>query len=1297
VRYDGRAENLLDVLAYEANRIFRDRLVDSEAEQKMDSILNALLRSQWKHNAALADVLYTTLASGVIAVGGNKASAPREEGKHEEGKDYNEGAAVVHVDPILGRISIEDFKTIVMQGLMYYEREEKELNMLPFAEILNNIARVDRVLSQGGGQLLLVGRSGCGKKTAALLVSYMLRYKFHSPAVTRGFGLVQFYAYLKTVIQAAGVEGEHTVLYIEDRQMVNSAMLQTLNSLLSAGEVPGLYTHEELESMLSPLKEKCMEDGTHRTVYDFFVSRVRRYLHIILGMDATNPTFLVRCESNPAIYTRCEIVWLGEWRRQSLRAIPRMIEGVKELLESQSGDGNRDEGGCKGDDDRDDGKYNERAGESKGQVKDEELIEMVVGIHEACNEAVAATPREYISFLHNWRRLYDEKKDGLNTELGHLKAGLSKLENAERTVDVLSQDASVQQKELQQAQVAADRAMEQITKALSEATERRKEVEDIKVELAKNEAETQERKSQVEGELASITPILESAKQAVGQISSAHLNEIRSLLMPPEAIADVLSAVLMLLGINDTSWLSMKKFLMNRGVKDEILNFDAHRITPEIRKAVSNHVRNKQSSFEKENITRVSLAAAPLALWVKANIKYSIVLEKIEPLEAELADAEAALQKSQHRLASCEAELLEIDEKVKRMKQEFAERTREAERLRTGLERAQATLDKAQHLLGQLSGEKGRWVQQAKNLRQTIRTLPVQMLLASAFTNYLAQTPEDTRERVLSTCVGLARLRGSFSYRRLMCTESQLLKWKADGLPSDSLSQENAIVIANAGTRVPFVIDPASAASTWLRSYLSKDPSRPLEVIQSQDARFANQVELAVRFGKTLLIMDTDGLEPMLYPLARRDLCHQGSRWVVEVGDKTIDFNENFRLVLVTRDPEPDLPPDAAALLIQVNFTVTRSGLEGQLLGVTIQYEQPELEKAKTEMLRQEEDFKVQLAGLEKALLEALATAEGNILDNTALIESLTKTKEKAAEIQHALEESAKASSELDRQRECYRPFSHDGSKLFFLVQELQALNSMYQFSLASFIDLFKATLAEKMKAADVADRLARLKPALECRVYLDVARAVFKDDRPMLALHIINGMYTGDLIDCKEWEFFLGRLPTSVSEGRPRDFPTWASPDRATMFRCLAENFPRLLSTLELSSDSKWSRWASSPECERDFPNIRSLTPFQKVLVVQTLRPDRLHSAIQQFASEVLRIASLAPSSSSFAHLYEQDSGATTPILLIATAGADPTKELEEYAAKTVGKDRFQQLAMGGGQQELALTLLRQASQVSS
>lgn len=61
----------------------------------------------------------------------------------------------------------------------------------------------------------------------------------------------------------------------------------------------------------------------------------------------------------------------------------------------------------------------------------------------------------------------------------------------------------------------------------------------------------------------------------------------RSLKMPPEPIADVLGAVLMLLGIRDTSWLSMKKFLGNRGVKEDILNFDARRIDPQLRAKVT--------------------------------------------------------------------------------------------------------------------------------------------------------------------------------------------------------------------------------------------------------------------------------------------------------------------------------------------------------------------------------------------------------------------------------------------------------------------------------------------------------------------------------------------------------------------------------------------------------------------------------------------------------------------------------------------------------------------------------------
>lgn len=117
----------------------------------------------------------------------------------------------------------------------------------------------------------------------------------------RDYALRHFLAEVKSVLQVAGVAGEEAVLYLEDHQFVEPAILETVNryaqtiimrgrsvsdhagvcsfdghSLLSSGEVPGLYTHEELEPLLAPLKTIIAEQGfAFRTPYEFFVSRIK--------------------------------------------------------------------------------------------------------------------------------------------------------------------------------------------------------------------------------------------------------------------------------------------------------------------------------------------------------------------------------------------------------------------------------------------------------------------------------------------------------------------------------------------------------------------------------------------------------------------------------------------------------------------------------------------------------------------------------------------------------------------------------------------------------------------------------------------------------------------------------------------------------------------------------------------------------------------------------------------------------------------------------------------------------------
>ena len=58
-----------------------------------------------------------------------------------------------------------------------------------------------------------------------------------------------------------------------------------------------------------------------------------------------------------------------------------------------------------------------------------------------------------------------------------------------------------------------------------------------------------------------------------------------------------------------------------------------------------------------------------------------------------------------------------------------------------------------------------------------------------------------------------------FSLAKFLSTESEQLEWKAEGLPSDNLSVENALIILH-GTRVPYLIDPSSRATAWLKEHL---------------------------------------------------------------------------------------------------------------------------------------------------------------------------------------------------------------------------------------------------------------------------------------------------------------------------------------------------------------------------------------------------------------------------------------------------------------------------------------------
>ncbi|ERE75684.1 dynein heavy chain 12, axonemal-like protein [Cricetulus griseus] len=109
----------------------------------------------------------------------------------------------------------------------------------------------------------------------------------------------------------------------------------------------------------------------------------------------------------------------------------------------------------------------------------------------------------------------------------------------------------------------------------------------------------------------------------------------------------------------------------------------------------------------------------------------------------------------------------------------------------------------------------------------------------------------------------------------------------------------------------------------------------------------------------------------------------------------------------------------------------------------------------------------------------------------------------------------------------------------------------------------------------------------------------------------------------------------------------------------------------------------------------VRGMHPelFQEnVLVVQALRPDRLQSAMALFACKALGLKELSPLPLNLKRLYKETLN-IEPILIIISPGADPSQELQELANAERSVGCYHQVAMGQGQSDLAIQMLKECS----
>jgi dynein heavy chain len=299
-------------------------------------------------------------------------------------------------------------------------------------------------------------------------------------------------------------------------------------------------------------------------------------------------------------------------------------------------------------------------------------------------------------------------------------------------------------------------------------------------------------------------------------------------------------------------------------------------------------------------------------------------------------------------------------------------------------------------------------------------------------------------------------------------------RWANEGLPSDELSIQNAIMVERS-SRYPLMIDPQGQALQWIKK---KEPIL-LEyncISTLTNPRLRDDLKVPLQEGFPFLIESIENeIDPMLDPILEKSIIRKGRSALIKLGDQEIDYDDKFRLYMTSRLPNPHFTPEVAAMTTIIDFTVTQGGLEQQLLSRLIGKEQKQLEETLDQLQKENVANKQVLAELEAQLLDRLANSEGSLIDDTELIDVLANIKVKSKEIDEKLQEAAEKMIDINEKRETFRPVAARGAVLYFCIVEMANVEWMYSTSLTQFLTLYDYAIDNSPKAQLIPERVKNI------------------------------------------------------------------------------------------------------------------------------------------------------------------------------------------------------------------------------
>ncbi|ETE67846.1 Dynein heavy chain 9, axonemal, partial [Ophiophagus hannah] len=1106
----------------------------------------------------------------------------------------------------------ESLSQILVEALENYNEVNAAMNLVLFEDAMCHICRINRILESPRGNALL--------------------------------------ADLAAQCITAGMKNVGTVFLLTDTQLADERFLVLVNDLLASGEIPDLFPDEEVENIISNMRNEVKTHGlmdTREACWKFFIDRVA------LCFSPVGNKLRVRSRKFPAIVNCTVIDWFHEWPQEALESVSlRFLQGTEGI---------------------------------EPPVK-ESISKFMAYVHASVNEMSYSyltnerrynytTPKSFLEQIKLYQNLLLKKRKELTAKMERLENGLQKLSSTSAQVDDLKAKLAAQEVELKQKNEDADQLIQVVGTETEKVSKEKAIADEEEQKVALITEEVQQKQKDCEKDLTQAEPALAAAQQALNTLNKTNLTELKSFGSPPSAVSNVTAAVMVLMGSGgkvpkDRSWKAAKVAMAKvDGFLDSLIHFNKENIHENSLRALQPYLQD--TTFNPELVASKSYAAAGLCSWVINIVRFYNVYCDVEPKRQALNKANAELANAQEKLANIKAKIAHLNENLARLTAKFEKATVEKLKCQQDAEATEHTISLANRLVGGLASENVRWADSVRDFKLQENALCGDVLLITAFVSYLGYFSKKYRQDLMDHAWKpyLKQLKvaipvtPSLDPLKMLTDDADIAAWQNEGLPADRMSVENATILTNC-ERWPLMIDPQLQGIKWIKTKYGED----LRVTRIGQKGYLDIVEQALAAGEVVLIENLEeSVDPVLGPLLGRETIKKGR--FIKIGDKECEYNPSFRLILHTKLANPHYQPEMQAQCTLINFTVTRDGLEDQLLAAVVSMERPDLEELKDN------------------LLSRLSSASGNFLADTALVENLEVTKQTAAEIEDKVQESKITETKINEAREHYRPAAARASLLYFIMNDLNTINPMYQFSLKAFNVVFQKAVSRAPPDEILKERVKNLIDSITFSVFQYTTRGLFECDKLTYTAQVtFQILLKNKEISAMELNFLL-RYPAQTGVTSPIDFLTNHSWGGIKALSAM-EQFRNLDRDIE-GSAKRWKKFVESecPEKEKFPQEWKNKSALQHLCMMRALRPDRMTYAVRDFVEEKLGSKYVAGRSLDFATSYEE-SGPATPMFFILSPGVDPLKDVEKHGKKlgyTFNNRNFHNVSLGQGQEIVA------------